>query len=325
MKNVLFTLFLLLISNLFVTSHHVFTLTGRVVNDYGEGIAGVVVNDGVNFTTTDTDGRWTLTTDSVDSKFVAISTPADYQLPSDGGLARFYIPVGEVIGVTLGDLVFDQQQLFDVYAASCREMGMTVFQTIGNHDMNHRFADRDHGGDHGAGYAEMNYEATFGPTDYSFNIGKVHVVTMKNIDYRGKWSYAEAMSDRQLAWLERDLSYVPKGSTVFLNMHAPAWNKVSRAGNMAGADRLAAVLNNYVVHVFCGHTHFHQNVVMNDHLYQHNVGTACGAWWAGQVAQDGTPNGYLIVDVDGSKVRWHYKGSVNKFVFLTISFRRIIA
>jgi hypothetical protein len=105
--------------------------------------------------------------------------------------------------MTLGDLVFDQQQLFDVYAASCREMGMTVFQTIGNHDMNHRFADRNHSGDQGAGYAEMNYEAAFGPTDYSFNIGRVHVVTMKNIDYRGKWSYAEAMSDRQLAWLER--------------------------------------------------------------------------------------------------------------------------
>ena len=367
MKNVLFTLFLLLISNLFVTSHHVFTLTGRVVNDYGEGIAGVVVNDGVNFTTTDNDGRWTLTTDSVDSKFVAISTPAGYQLPNDAGLARFYIPVGEavyqdenvfvltkrtqhtrrfsyiaigdpqvlnksdlsrwrsetvkdirrtvdslrrrgeVIGMTLGDLVFDQQQLFDVYAASCREMGMTVFQTIGNHDMNHRFADRNHGDAQGAGYAEMNYEAIFGPTDYSFNIGRVHVVTMKNIDYRNKWSYAEAMSDRQLAWLERDLSYVPKGSTVFLNIHAPAWNKVSRAGNMAGADRLAAVLKDYVVHVFCGHTHFHQNVMVSDHLYQHNVGTACGAWWAGQVAQDGTPNGYLIVDVDGSKVRWHYK------------------
>jgi hypothetical protein len=97
MKNVLFTLFLLLISNLFVTSHHVFTLTGRVVNDYGEGIAGVVVNDGVNFTTTDNDGRWTLTTDSVDSKFVAISTPAGYQLPNDAGLARFYIPVGEAV------------------------------------------------------------------------------------------------------------------------------------------------------------------------------------------------------------------------------------
>ncbi len=110
---------------------------------------------------------------------------------------------GEVIGMTLGDLVFDQQQLFDVYAASCREMGMTVFQTIGNHDMNHKFADRNHSGDQGAGYAEMNYEAAFGPTDYSFNIGKVHVVTMKNIDYRGKWSYAEAMGDRQLAWLER--------------------------------------------------------------------------------------------------------------------------
>jgi hypothetical protein len=68
---------------------------------------------------------------------------------------------------------------------------------------------------------------------------------------------------------------------------------------MAGADRLAAVLKDYVVHVFCGHTHFHQNVDGDDHLYQHNVGTACGL--GGRAgSQDGTPNGYLIVDVDGS-------------------------
>ena len=65
MKNVLFTLFLLFISDLFVTTHHVFTLTGRVVDHEGEGIAGVVVNDGVNFTTTDALGRWTLNTDSM--------------------------------------------------------------------------------------------------------------------------------------------------------------------------------------------------------------------------------------------------------------------
>ncbi len=367
MKNVLFTLFLLFISDLFVTTHHVFTLTGRVVDHEGEGIAGVVVNDGVNFTTTDALGRWTLNTDSMESKFVAISTPAQYYLPNDSGMARFYIPIaeavyqdhnvfvltrrerparhftylaigdpqvqndndlrrwqnetikdlrratdslkhkGDVVAMTLGDLVFDRQKLFATYAATVRNLGATTFQTIGNHDMNGKYADRHLAGSEADAYAEHDYEAMFGPTDYSFNIGEIHVITMKNISYHGKGRYIEAMSDKQLEWLRRDLSYVPKGTTVFLNMHAPAWNSVSGIDNMREGDLLAKVLKDYVVHVFCGHTHFFQNVAVNPTLYQHNVGAACGAWWQGQVGQDGSPNGYLIVDVAGSQVKWHYR------------------
>lgn len=55
---------------------------------------------------------------------------------------------------------------------------------------------------------------------------------MKNINYVGHKKYIEAITDQQLAWLEKDLSYVPKGSTVFLNMHAAAWNTVLNDGNI---------------------------------------------------------------------------------------------
>lgn len=130
---------------------------------------------------------------------------------------------------------------------------------------------------------------------------------MKNINYVGGKKYIEALTDQQLAWLERDLSFVPKGSTVFLNMHAAAWNKVANDGNVRNAKQLAKVLEGYNVHVFCGHTHYYQNIIVSPTLYQHNIAAACGAWWAGKVSVCGAPNGYLIVDVDGNDVRWHYK------------------
>lgn len=212
-----------------------------------------------------------------------------------------------MLAMTLGDLVFDAMPLYPEYAASCKLMGIPVYQTIGNHDFDKHYQDL-HNMRYGTRiYAEHYYHDFFGPTDYSFNIGNVHVVSMKNINYVGRRKYIEALTDEQLAWLEKDLSYVAKGTTVFLNMHAAGWNVNSPDGNIRNAEELKNILKDYKAHVFCGHTHYYQNVIVSPTLFQHNIGAACGAWWAGDVCVDGAPNGYLIVDVKGDDVRWHYK------------------
>ena len=74
-------------------------------------------------------------------------------------------------------------------------------------------------------------------------------------------------------------------------------------------DRLAEVLRGYRVHVFCGHTHYFQNVEVSESLYQHNIGAACGAWWQGKVNCCGAPNGYLVVSVEGDRLRWRYRAT----------------
>lgn len=75
-----------------------FLLKGYVKDDTGRGIAGVVVNNGANFTTTDKHGAWTLPTDTTVSKFISISTPKEFQLPNINGLAsHFYKSVAEAV------------------------------------------------------------------------------------------------------------------------------------------------------------------------------------------------------------------------------------
>jgi len=348
--------------------NNVFSLSGKVTDKSGRGISGVAVNDGVNFTTTDAKGQWTLRTDTFVSKFVSITTPAAYRLPQKDGLAQdFYVPVKtavaqhrhnfvlekrdkvnddfyyiaisdpqvrnendmrrwttettpdlrqmvyslkkkrEVVGMTLGDLVWDNMPLYAEYTASIKNMGMTLFQCIGNHDFDKRYQDLHNMRLGTPVYGEMVYNRWFGPTDYSFNMGKAHIVTMKNINYLGNKKYVEDITDAQFAWLEKDLSYVPKGSLVILNMHAAGWNRVQPDGNVRNAARLAELLSGYNVHVFCGHTHFFQNVEVSPSLYQHNIGAACGAWWTGWINRCGAPDGYMVVDVNGSDVEWKYK------------------
>ena len=349
---------------------NLFNLSGKVKDSTGKGIGGVVVNDGVNFTKTNADGSWKLQTDTFVSKFISISTPAAYRLPSADGLASgFYVPVNtavaqrghdfvldkrdkvsdnlyyivisdpqvrnahdmkrwttetmtdlrqtidslskkrEVVGMTLGDLVFDNMPLYSDYSASLKNTGMTVFQCIGNHDFDKRYKALDNMPPGTPVYGEMVYGKWFGPTDYSFNIGKAHIITLKNINYNGNKKYVEELTAKELAWLKNDLSYVPKGSLVIINMHAAGWNKEGGDGNIRDAAKMAELLKDYRVHVFCGHTHFFQNVEVSSSLYQHNIGAACGAWWTGWINRCGTPNGYMIVDVNGNDVDWKYRST----------------
>lgn len=215
----------------------------------------------------------------------------------------------EVVANTLGDLVWDNMPLFDDYKASLEGLPMTTFQCIGNHDFDQRFQDLHNMPTGTPHYAEQYYHRHFGPTCYSYNIGKVHVVTLKNINYVGGKQYVEAVTGADLEWLRRDLGYVAKGSQVILNMHAAAWNAVERGGNVREAKELAAILKDYKVNVFAGHTHFFQNNVVTPSLYEHNIGAACGAWWRGWVNRCGAPCGYMLVGVDGDSLTWHYKST----------------
>lgn len=216
----------------------------------------------------------------------------------------------EVVGMGLGDLVWDAMDLYAPYRKIVSNLGLTMFQVMGNHDFNLLYSDMERTADPGNGYGEKNYYEIFGPTNYSFNIGKVHVIAMKSTDYEGKKKYVERFTEEQLEWLKKDLSYVPEGTTVFLNIHAPVANTTVEGGdNVRNANALFRILRPYKVHIFSGHTHYYENTLPAAGIYEHNIGAACGAWWAGHVNRCGAPNGYLVVTVKGDDVKWRYKAT----------------
>ncbi|MDR1456288.1 MAG: calcineurin-like phosphoesterase family protein [Tannerella sp.] len=216
-----------------------------------------------------------------------------------------------VYAAVVGDIVFDMMDLFDPYKNILKETGVDCyFHTIGNHDFNlacNAFSNTE---DKAACYGEQIYESHFGPTDYSVNIGKIHIVTLKNIDYFKDKKYTERFTEDQLKWLIKDLSYVLPGSTVFINLHAPTSNQSDNGeGNTRNRLELMEILKGYKVHIFAGHTHFFENYEVTPDIYEHNIGAVCGAWWAGNVNRCGAPNGYLIVNVNGENISWQYKAT----------------
>lgn len=217
---------------------------------------------------------------------------------------------GPVFGIGCGDIAFDHFEVYDDYKKGVAATGIPFFSLIGNHDMDYT-ARTDDG-------SQDTFTGLFGPTYFSFNRGKVHYVVLDDVFFIGAGHrYIGYITETQLRWLEKDLKFVPAGSTVVVAMHIPS-NTGSRereglkedpiGGVVMNRQALYNILKPYKVQIVSGHTHWNE-VWEKDHITEHNLGTLCGAWWSGPVCGDGTPNGYGVFEVKGSDISWYYKST----------------
>ena len=331
----------------------------------GKGVAGVVVTDGIDCTTTAYDGTYSLegkrgvrhvyisvpagykvdcadvtipqfyqpfTTDKTVYDFELKKNPldngrhvftvqADAQMTTEGEVAEYsdflkdhdeflkpYKGKVDVFGLDVGDIVGDSPQLYPLYIKATGQTGLPIYRAMGNHDMTH--------GGRTFEYSYSTFEDTFGPIYYSFNKGKAHYVMLDNVFYVNRdYQYIGYIDERTLAWLEQDLSYVPKDHVVFVMMHIPSsyepklkWNDLDSnlTSNVRG---LFDLLEGRQAHLITGHTHFNHNVVFNDSLMEHNTAAVCGIWWKADICCDGTPRGFGFYEVNGTDVKWIFKSA----------------
>ena len=214
-------------------------------------------------------------------------------------------------GICCGDVISYDHTFYPTYNEVAATSGLDFFSTPGNHDMT--LYSRSHE------TSTRLWEATFGPTYYSFNVGKAHYVVLNDNFYIGRdYFYIGYLDERQFAWLEKDLSYVEPGSTVFVILHIPTTcepddRKQFKYGNIANvmtnALQLHRMLAPYKAHILSGHTHTTYNQIINDNLYEHVIPALSGAWWQGTLCTDGTPRGYGVFEVKGDEVSWYYKST----------------
>lgn len=211
-----------------------------------------------------------------------------------------------VYGVTLGDIVFDTPELWGDMKRSMANRSIPFFQTIGNHDHLETADNEDK--------SIENYQAHFGPTDYSFNRGNVHIVTMDNVIYSGAQVYSGGFTDNQWKWLQEDLSHVSKDKMIILNCHIPFRNGGSSNHETYRQETIDLLAEFAEAHIMIGHTHYQQNYLHkkgDKTVYEHVHGAACGAWWNSTVCVDGSPNGYGIYEISGNSMKkWLYKATM---------------
>lgn len=236
-------------------------------------------------------------------------------------------------GITLGDVTFDSFPTWEPMKASMSNVKLAsgylpIFQCIGNHDHNSKVSTNDFD-------ATEKFVSTFGPTDYSFNRGKAHIVVMDDIivtnisknssPNAATWTYEGGFTKQQYNWLEDDLSHVAnkEDKIIFLCLHIPF-----RAGSASGGSSVNKTGKYYSeilklltqfkdAHIMIGHTHYPQNYIHTAYkcksgrpIYEHVHGAACGGWWSSNSNVTGAPNGYSLYEIEGNVVKnWIAKGT----------------
>jgi lysophospholipase L1-like esterase len=237
--------------------------------------------------------------------------------------------LGKVYCLTLGDMTWDMYWVsnnfgFVDYLQTMNGYfhGVPFFHTMGNHDN-----EMEKAGDWEKAFA---FTKNIAPDYYSFNLGKIHYIVMDDMDFTGvepgeenRSKYAKNFTAEQLAWLKKDLSYVDKGTPIFVTAHEPLarpsglnWNEQLNGAD-ADLDTFMGIFDGYNVRFLSGHTHNLFNKNWSSTFVEHNSGAICASWWWSgyitpgiHIAQDGAPGGYTIWNVDGTSLTHYYQAAL---------------
>jgi hypothetical protein len=213
-----------------------------------------------------------------------------------------------VVGISCGDIMFNNLGLFPEYEQAVRTMGIPFFQVLGNHDVEIASKSDD--------ASIATFARYFGPTSYSFNRGAVHYVVLDDVFWFGD-GYMGYLTDELLQWLRADLQCVEAGRTVVVFMHIPSYctqhlrsgqAKPEHALVVVNRELLNGLLEPYRAHVIVGHMHESEHLT-DGKVKVHVCGAVCGAWWTGPICADGTPNGYSVFEAKGEEISWRYKST----------------
>lgn len=163
-----------------------------------------------------------------------------------------------------------------------------------------------------------SFESYFGPTCYSFNKGKMHYIVINNNFYIGReFYYIGYIDEKTFQWIEKDLSFLEKGSPLVIVMHIPTrltekqqpfqFDYNTLADQTVNAEAFHQLIQDHPTHIISGHMHYNLNICYNDRLMEHNTAAICGTWWCSDICLDGTPRGYGIYQVNGNQLTWKYK------------------
>lgn len=220
-----------------------------------------------------------------------------------------------VYALVLGDLVYDYLDQWDNMKDVMSNVKINdgqgylpFFNSIGNHDHYEDCVD-DYAGC-------QNYVDRFGPTDYSFDRGNVHFVTMDNVFYKKHNTYDSGFTDAQVEWLKADFDLVKdkENKMLVFYAHVPFRGGAEKGGGNVNYDKhyddvLKLFTQFKEVHVMIGHTHHPENYMHHNYItksghpvYEHVLGAVSGAWWHTNTCTDGTPNGYAIFTVNDNSV-----------------------
>lgn len=153
---------------------------------------------------------------------------SEESLPRTRGLLEMIRTRRPDLVLVSGDLIRDAlrvgeaeaTRLFELYARETAGSPAPVWNVPGNHEIfgierHHSLVSSAH-----PLFGRKMYRKHLGPDYYSFNRGRIHFIALNSVDISDLW-YHGNIDPAQLAWLEKDLSLVPRETTVVTFNHIP--------------------------------------------------------------------------------------------------------
>jgi C terminal of Calcineurin-like phosphoesterase/N terminal of Calcineurin-like phosphoesterase/Calcineurin-like phosphoesterase len=224
----------------------------------------------------------------------------------------------------VGDVVGDDLSLFGQTRELTGMLNGPARFLPGNHDLDFDAWDGEHEFD--------TFRAQLGPEYFSYDVGKVHVVALSNIEYPTttppkKSNYTYGLGERQLEWLRQDIAAVPEDRAIVVASHAPLLEfYYANSHRTKHLDEIYEILEGREVVAVSGHTHMSENLRAGDLMdgwkdivgdeglpFTHLTAPAVsGQWYNGRVLEqgyptaiqrDGTPPGVLTLEAKNTQIR----------------------
>lgn len=228
---------------------------------------------------------------------------------------------GETFCINLGDLVYNYMYAYDDYIDASAQIKCPTFNVMGNHDYDQTTL-------FDSNLGNMYFQNYISPDYYSFDMGKIHFIVLSTIRYDRKSpedKYHSGLDDRQMQWLENDLSFVPKDRVIITCSHAQLFKKKGSSPNGSHSayninyKRYRNLLSQYrQVYSWAGHYHsnFQYNYHgKNDKWGADNIQTVVVSRCTGalrfnaHIGSHGEPQGYMVLEVNGGdNCSWYFKG-----------------
>ena len=242
------------------------------------------------------------------------------------------IGTGAAFGINHGDIVFDNPALYPRYLQMLGVTGIPWHHCPGNHDVDWEAQD-DH-------TSRETWKGLFGPRHYSFQHADATFIVLDNVYYFGRrpgaadsGRYCGRIGDRQLQFVRNLLAHVPEEQLVVLSMHIPLVNYQDEGctGDNTSDRRMLLELLSARPHTLSlsGHMHLTEHHYLGEDEgfrratphHHHVLTTASGGWWGGHKdnrgipsadSQDGTPNGFHVLTVEGNRYTTRFVPAVGK-------------
>ncbi len=235
------------------------------------------------------------------------------------------IGANAAFGITCGDLMFDDLSMYHRYNRIIGTIGLPWWNIGGNHDLDYEPPDAKRSRD--------TYKRIFGATYYAHEYADALFIMLDNVEYGGAGTgkpgehgiYRGFFPPDQLAFVDNLLKETPKERLVVLVMHIPLRTYLGTEPNQntVNAGDLLKLLGDRPSVSFSGHTHSTEHHYLGEAegfpgpgTHHHHVLTAVsGSWWSGPPdhrgiasadSYDGTPNGFHVLSIEGSRYTTRY-------------------